>query len=59
MIQQLYEDQPSLNQKEVLNALCKDRKKLLLNISLKEVLAMKIINETAIIGDKIDRILRF
>ncbi len=56
MIQQLYEDQPSLNQKEVLNALCENEEESSLNILLKEVLVANVTTEIAIISDEIDRV---
>ena len=48
-----------LNQVKVLNAFCKDGKESLLNISLKEILAIDVILNTVVISDKMDRILRF
>ena len=59
MTQQLCKDQPSLDQAEVLNAVCKDKKKSLLNILLKEVLAMNVVNEITIIGNEIDRVSKY
>jgi len=56
VIQQLYEDQPSLNQKEVLNALCENEEESSLNILLKEVLVANVTTEIAIISDEIDRV---
>jgi len=58
VIQQLYEDQPSLDLVEILNVSSKDKGELLLNISLEEVLAADAVEETTIIGDKIGRVSR-
>src|SRR6266508_2475191 len=54
--QQLYEDQLSLDQVEVLNASCEERGESSLNISLKEVLAAGAVEEDAIVDDGIGRI---
>jgi len=51
-VQQSYEDQPSFNQEEVLNIFCENGGELLLNILLEKILAVDIVNETAVIGDK-------
>jgi len=45
-----------LNQAEVLNAVCKDRRESSLNISLKEVLAANTVNETAVINNERDKV---
>ena len=55
-MQQSYEDQPLLDQVEILNVSCKDRRELLLNISLEEVLAADIVNKIAVIGNEMDRV---
>ncbi len=56
---QSYEDQLLLNQKEVLNAFCENEEESSLNILLEEVLTVNAINNTAIIGDKTNRILGY
>ncbi len=56
MAQQSYEDQPSLDQVEILNVSCKDRGELLLNILLKEVLAADTVEEIAVIDDKMNKV---
>jgi len=48
-----------LNQKEVLNAFCENEEESSLNILLEEVLTVNAINNTAIIGDKTNRILGY
>ena len=50
-MQQSHEDQPSLDQIEVLNAICKNEKELLLNILLKEILAVDIVIDIIIKKD--------
>ena len=52
MAQQSHEDQPSLDQVEILNVSCEDGRESSLNILLKEVLTANAINETVAIGDK-------
>ncbi len=46
--QQPYEDQLSLDQVEVLNTSCEERGESSLNISLEEVLAAAVVEETAV-----------
>ncbi len=45
--------------KQILNTSCENRKKSLLNILLKGVFATNVVNKTAVIDDKINRILRY
>ncbi len=56
MTQQSDEDQPSLDQVEILNISCEKGGELLLNISLEEILAADAVDETAVIGDEIGRV---
>ncbi len=56
VMQQLGEDQPSLDQVEILNVSCEEGEESSLSILLEEVLAAGIVKETAVIGDKIDRV---
>jgi len=58
-MQQLGEDQPSLDQVEILNISCEKRGKSLLNILLKKILAARATEETAVIGDEIDRVFKY
>ncbi len=61
-MQQLYEDQPSLNQIEVLNTFCKEGRESLLSLNLKKVLAADLVNKitiAAIIGDEINKVFRY
>jgi len=55
--QQLREDQSSLDQVEILNASCENRRESSLNILFKKVLVADIV--TTVIGDKIDRVFRY
>ena len=57
MTQQSYENQLSFGQVEILNVTCEDGGELSLNILLKEILAADVVEDTAVIGDKISRIL--
>ncbi len=57
MTQQLREDQSSLDQVEILNASCENRRESSLNILFKKVLVADIV--TTVIGDKIDRVFRY
>jgi len=62
MMQQLHKNQPSLDQVEVLNTVCEKEGELLLLYILEEVLAADTVNEaadTAVIGDKMNRIFRY
>ena len=54
--QQSHEDQSSLDQKEVLNAFCKDGGESLLNISLEEILAANAVEHTAVFGNETGRV---
>ena len=54
--QQPHEDQLSLDQVEVLNASCEERGESSLNISLEEVLAAAVVEETAEGDDEIGRV---
>ena len=56
MAQQSHKDQPSLDQVEILNVSYENVRKLLLNISLEEVLVADAANETAVIGDERNRV---
>ncbi len=56
MAQQLHEDPSSLNLVEILNISSKSGGESSLNISLEEVLAAKVVDETAVIGDEIGRV---
>jgi len=56
--QQPYEDQPSLNQVEVLNESCKNEGESLLNISLEEILAANAVNRITVINDEMVKILK-
>ncbi len=56
--QQSHEDQPSLDLVEILNITSKDGRESSLNISLKEVLTADTVEDTAVIGNKIGRVLR-
>ncbi len=58
VVQQSYEDQPSLDLVKILNVSSKDRGESSLNILLEEVLAADVVEDTAVIGDEIGRILR-
>ncbi len=55
-MQQSGEDQPSLDQVEILNVSCEKEGKSLLNISLEEVLAADVAEKTAVIDDEINRV---
>ncbi len=44
MVQQLYKDQPSLNQVEILNISYEKGRKLLLNVILEEIFTMNIVS---------------
>ncbi len=57
-MQQILEDQPSLDQVEILNVSCEDGRESSLNISLEEVLATDTINEITVIGDEMSRVSR-
>ena len=57
--QQSDEDQPSLDQVEILNVSCEKGGESSLNISLEEILAASVANEAAVIGDEIDRVFRY
>jgi len=54
--QQSDEDQPSLNQVEILNISCEKGEESLLNISLEEILVANAAEEIAVIGDEINRV---
>ena len=56
MVQQLREDQPSLDLVEILNVSSEDGGESLLNISLEEVFAMKAVENTAVFGDENGRV---
>ncbi len=56
MAQQSDEDQPSLNQVEILNISCEKGEESLLNISLEEILVANAAEEIAVIGDEINRV---
>ncbi len=56
MVQQSHEDQPSLDLVEILNVSSKNGRESSLNILLKEVLAMDVVKNTAVIGDEISRV---
>jgi len=56
--QQSHENQPSLDLVEILNITSKDGRESSLNISLKEVLTADTVEDTAVIGNKIGRVLR-
>ncbi len=58
MVQQSYEDQPSLDLVEILNVSSEDGKESSLNISLEEVLAADVVIEAAIEDDEIGRVPR-
>ncbi len=57
MAQQSYEDPPLLDLVEILNVSSKDGGVSLLNISLKEVPAAGVVEETAVGDDEISRVL--
>ena len=59
VVQQSDEDQPSLDQVEILNVSCEKEGESSLNILLKEVLAADAAEETAVIGNESDRVLRY
>src|SRR6266498_1426012 len=54
--QQLHEDQPLLNLVEILNVSSEDRGESSLNISLEEILAADVVEETAVGDDEIGRV---
>ncbi len=56
MAQQLHEDQLSFELVKILNVTSKDEEESSLNISLKEVLIADVAENTAVIGDEINRI---
>src|SRR6266498_70166 len=56
--QQSHEDQLSLDLVEILNISSEDGRESSLNISLKEVLAAGIVEETAVVDDEIGRVFR-
>ncbi len=56
VVQQSHEDQPSLDQVEILNVSCEDRRKSSLNILLEEILIANAVMNTTVIGDKMDRV---
>ena len=58
MAQQSHEDQPSLDLVEILNVSSEDGRESLLNISLEEVLAADIIEETITNDDEIGKVSR-
>ncbi len=59
MTQQSGEDQPSLDQMEILNVSCKKGGESSLNISLEEVLAADVTDKIAVIGDKSSRVFEY
>ncbi len=59
MIQQLYKNLLLFDQIEVLNVSCEDKEKLLLNISLKEVLIVNVVNETIVIDNEMDKVSKY
>ncbi len=56
MAQQSHENQPSLDQVEILNVSCKNGGESSLNISLEEILAANVVNETVVIDDEMSRV---
>ena len=58
MTQQAHEDQPSLDLIEILNVSSENGRESSLNISLEEVLATDAVDEIAVIGDEISRVLK-
>ncbi len=58
MAQQSHEDLLSLNQVEILNVFCKNRRESSLNILLEEILAVDAVNETAVINDEMGKVPR-
>ncbi len=58
VVQQSYEDQPLLDLVEILNVSSEDGRESSLNISLEEVLAADVVEETVVIGDEIGRVFR-
>ncbi len=56
MAQQSHEDQPSLDLVEILNVSSKNGRESSLNISLEEVLATDVVEDTAVIGNETGRI---
>ena len=59
MVQQLYKNQPSLDQVKILNVSCENGRKSSLNISLEEILIADVADEIAVIGDETARVSRF
>ena len=56
VVQQPHEDQLSLDLVKILNVSSEDGRKSLLNISLEEVLAADLVDETAVNDDEIGRV---
>ena len=58
VVQQLHEDQLSLDLVEILNVSSEDGGESLLNISLEEVLTASAVEEAAVVDDEIGRVFR-
>ena len=54
--QQSHEDQPLFDLVEILNVSSEDERESSLNISLEEVLAADVVEETAVTGNEIGRV---